>query len=255
MNISTGCASGVDAIGHAFELIRDGKFDIAIAGGAEAPLTPLTFGSFYLIGVMSKGNNGAVPRPFDKQRDGIVLSEGAAVLVLEEFGHAQNRGAPIYAELVGYGTTHDAYHLTQPAPDGRQIARAMAMALDSADMEPDEVEFIAAHAPGTVLNDKVETAAIKAVFGSHAHTLSLTGLESMFGHPLGASGSLKAAAAALTIRYGVIPPTINYKEPDPECDLDCTPLKARRRNVRAALVNAFSFGGKNSILALRQMRG
>jgi len=251
--ISTGCATGVDNIAYAFETIKSGECDIMIAGAMEAPLAPLTYASFCLIGVMSR-KESRTPRPFDKYRDGIVLSEGGAILVLEDIKHALKRGAHIYAEVAGYGTTHDAFHLTQPSPDGKQAERAIKLALKHAELQPEDISYINAHGCGTPLNDKIETNIIKNVFGKHAFQIPISSIESMIGHPLGASSAIKIVACALSIANGVIPPTINYEYPDPDCDLDYVPKKGRKSNLETVLCNAFSFGGKNSILVLKKYK-
>jgi 3-oxoacyl-[acyl-carrier-protein] synthase II len=252
--ISTGCATGTDNIGLAFKTIRDGECDIMLAGAGEAPLAPLTYGSFCLIGIMSTRDT-KTPCPFDKDRDGIVLSEGCAVLVLEEIEHALKRGAHIYAEVAGYGTTHDAFHLTQPAPDGKQSEKAIRMALENAELQTEDISYINAHGCGSPLNDKIETRIIKKIFGEYAYRIPISSTESMIGHPLGAGSAIKIAASALAISDGVIPPTINYEHRDPDCDLDYVPDKSRRGALETVLCNAFSFGGKNSILILKKYRG
>jgi 3-oxoacyl-[acyl-carrier-protein] synthase II len=253
-SISTGCATGGDNVGLAFSMIREGKADLMLAGAAETPLSPLTFGSFCIIGILSTKNDPPhqTPKPFDQQRDGIVLSEGAAVLMLEEYEHALDRGAPTYAEIIGFGTTHDAYHLTQPAPDGLQAARAIRIALNDANVRPEQVDYICAHGSGTVLNDKIETMVIKRIFNTSSKVPLISAIESMIGHPLGAAGALKIAASACAIRYGIVPPTINYEHPDPECDLDCVPNKSINKNLNVVVSNSFSFGGKNSVLVLKK---
>jgi 3-oxoacyl-[acyl-carrier-protein] synthase II len=253
-SISTGCATGCDNIGAAFSLIREGKIELMLAGAVETPLSPLTFGSFCLIGVLSRNNDlpHKSPKPFDKYRDGIVLGEGGAVLVLEELGHALKREAPVYAEIIGFATTHDAYHLTQPRPDGQQAERAMRSALKDAGIYPEEIDYICAHGSGTVLNDRIETGVIKRVFNTKAQSLPISSIESMIGHALGAAGALKIAAAACAIKYRIVPPTINYEHPDPECDLNYVPNKSLEKNLNAAICNSFSFGGKNSVLILRK---
>lgn len=253
-SISTGCATGGDNIALAFNMIRDGKIDLMLTGAVETPLSPLTFGSFCLIGILSTKNDPPylTPKPFDKDRDGIVLSEGGAILVLEELHHAMNRGAPIYAEVIGFGTSHDGYHLTQPAPDGLQAERAIRMALSDANIQVEDVDYICAHGSGTVLNDRVETEVVKRIFKSSPNSILISSIESMIGHPLGAAGALKIAASACAIRYGIIPPTINYEHPDPECDLDYVPNKSIRKNLNVVVCNSFSFGGKNSILVLKK---
>ena len=253
-SISTGCATGGDNIGFAFNMIREGKSDLMLAGAAETPLSPLTFGSFCIIGILSTKNDPPhrTPKPFDKYRDGIVLSEGGAVLILEELHHALNREAKIYAEIIGFGTTHDAYHLTQPEPDGLQAERAIRIALGDADVEPEDIDYICAHGSGTILNDKIETHVVKRIFKNKSKSVLISSIESMIGHPLGAAGALKIAAAACAIRYGIVPPTINYEHPDPECDLEYIPNKSIRKDLNVVVSNSFSFGGKNSVLVLKK---
>ncbi len=252
--ISTGCATGPDNIGLAFNMIRDGTIDIMLAGAVEAPLTPLTFSSFTLIGILSTRNEPPhqTPRPFDRQRDGIVLSEGGTVLILEELHHALNRGAKIYAEIVGFGTSHDAYHITEPAPDGKQAERAIRLALEDAHVSPEDVDYVCAHGSATVLNDKVETAILKRVFDTKKESVLVSALESMIGHPLGASGAMKIAASALALKHGIVPPTINHELPDPDCDLNYVPNKSVKKELNLVVSNSFSFGGKNSILILKR---
>lgn len=252
--ISTGCATGMDNIGLAFETVRDGECDVMFAGAGEAPLAPLTYGSFCLIGIMSKRKT-QTPAPFDKYRDGIVLSEGCAVLVLEEINHALKRGAHIYAEVAGYATTHDAFHLTQPPPDGKQAEKAIKMALKNAELQTKDISYINAHGCGSPLNDKAETSVINNIFGEYAYKIPISSTESMIGHPLGAGSAIKIAASALALSHGVIPPTINYEHQDPDCDLDYVPNKSRRVDLETVLCNAFSFGGKNSILILKKYKG
>jgi len=253
-SISTGCATGGDNIGFAFNMIREGKSDLMLAGAAETPLSPLTFGSFCIIGILSTKNDPPhrTPKPFDKYRDGIVLSEGGAVLILEELHHALNREAKIYAEIIGFGTTHDAYHLTQPEPDGLQAERAIRIALGDADVEPEDIDYICAHGSGTILNDKIETHVVKRIFKNKSKSVLISSIESMIGHPLGAAGALKIAAAACAIRYGIVPPTINYEHPDPECDLEYIPNKSISKDLNVVVSNSFSFGGKNSVLVLKK---
>lgn len=253
-SISTGCATGADNIGYAYQMIQGGKANLMLAGAVEAPLSPLSFGSFCLVGILSTQNNPPfkTPKPFDKQRDGIVLGEGGAVLVLEELHHALNRSAPIYAEIVGYGTTHDGYHITQPAPDGQQAEKAILLALKDGGIFPEEIDYICAHGSGTILNDKLETWVVKRVFNSKSNRVLMSSIESMIGHPLGAAGALKIVAAACAIKGGIVPPTINYEHPDPECDLNYVPNQSIQQEVNVALCNSFSFGGKNSILVLKK---
>jgi 3-oxoacyl-[acyl-carrier-protein] synthase II len=252
--MSAGCATGPDNIGLAFNMIRDGKIDLMLAGAVEAPLTPLTFSSFTLIGILSTKNKlpDQTPMPFDKDRDGIVLSEGGVVVVLEELHRALNRGSNIYAEIIGFGTTHDAYHLTEPAPDGQQAEKAIRLALEDANISPEQIDYVCAHGSATVLNDKVETMIVKRIFNSKIKSMLISSIESMIGHPLGAAGAMKIAASALAIKHGIVPPTINYEHPDPECDLNYVANKSIRKDLNFVVCNAFSFGGKNSILILRK---
>jgi len=253
-SLSTGCATGADNIGFAFDMIREGKTDWMLAGAAEAPLSPLAFGSFCLIGIISTKNEPPykTPKPFDKYRDGIVISEGGAVLILEELQHAFNRGAQIYAEIIGYGTTHDAYHITQPAPDGEQAEKAIRLALKDANIQPEEIGYICAHGSATILNDKIETMIIKKIFNTKIESILISSIESMIGHPLGAAGALKVAASALAIKHGIVPPTINYEHSDPDCDLNYVPNEFIKREINFAISNSFSFGGKNSIIVLKK---
>ncbi len=253
-SISTGCATGTDNIGLAFNMIREGKLNMMLTGAVEAPLAPFTFAAFSLIGILSTKNAppNNTPKPFDKYRDGIVLSEGGAILVLEELSHALNRGAKIYSEIIGFGTTHDAYHLTQPAPDGKQAELAIRLALKDAEVSPKDIDYICAHGSGTILNDKVETSIIKRVFDANSNSILISSIESMIGHPLGACGALKVAASALAINYGIVPPTINYEHPDPDCDLNYVPNHSVRKELNFVVCNSFSFGGKNSIIVLKK---
>jgi 3-oxoacyl-[acyl-carrier-protein] synthase II len=251
------CASGGDAIGNAYEILRRGDAQVMLAGGAEAPVCPIALAAFNAARAMSTRNEDPkrASRPFDRDRDGFVLGEGAAVLVLETLEHARGRGAPILAEIVGYGLTADAYHITQPAEDGEGGARAMAMALRKAGLAPTEVDYINAHGTSTPLNDRTETQAIKAVFGEHAYRLAVSSTKSMTGHLLGAAGAIEAAFCVLAIRDQVLPPTINLENADPECDLDYVPNQARPARVRVAMSNAFGFGGHNSCLVIRAFDG
>jgi len=253
--ISSGCATGVDAIGYAFEAISMGKADLIITGAAETPLAPLTFGSLCLTGVMSTKNDTPikVPCPFDKKRDGIVLGEGAGIVILEELEHALARERTIYAEVLGYGTTYDGYHITQPMPTGEHASKAIKLALKEADLRPEDIDYINAHGCGTPLSDQIETLAIKKVFGDHAYKLSVSSIEPMIGHPFGAAAAIEIIACALVLKNQILPPTINYEDPDPECDLDYIPNKAREGNVRVLISNSLSFGGKNSVLVLKQV--
>ena len=248
------CASGTMAIGEAFRQIRHGYADVMIAGGAEAPLAPLCFGAFALIRAMSTRNDDPVraSRPFDKDRDGFVMGEGTVVLVLEAWDRAVARGAPIYAELCGYGTTNDAHHMTAPLPDGAQAARAIRLALGDARVAPHEIGYINAHGSSTPLNDPSETLAIKSVFNSHAHRIPVSGTKGYYGHALGASGAIEAAICALALREEWIPPTVNLDAADPACDLDYVPKTGRAARVEHVLSNSFGFGGINAALVFRR---
>jgi len=249
------CASGTIAVGEAFHAVRDGRADMMLAGGAEAPLAPLTFAAFSIIRAMSARNDdpARASRPFDAQRDGFVMGEGAAVLVLEERSRALARGARIYAEVVGHAYTNDAYHMTAPRPDGRQAARAMQLALADGDVSPSDVGYINAHGSSTPLNDPTETAAIKQVFGEHAYRLSISGTKGYYGHALGASGAIEAAICALALARGWLPPTVNLEQPDPQCDLNCLRNEGQTAAPPPAAVvsNSFGFGGINAALVLR----
>jgi len=248
------CASGTIAIGDGFRAIRRGDADVMLAGGAEAPLAPLSFGAFAIIRAMSTRNDapGEASRPFDAGRDGFVMGEGAAVLVLEERGRALARGARIYGEICGFGLTNDAYHMTAPRPDGRQAARAMKLALAEAHVAPAEVGYINAHGSSTPLNDPAETGAIKQVFGDHAYRLRLSGTKGYYGHALGASGAIEAAICALAAERSWLPPTVNLREPDPACDLDYLAGEGRDESPEYLLTNSFGFGGINAALVLRR---
>jgi 3-oxoacyl-[acyl-carrier-protein] synthase II len=254
LDVSTACATGTHALGEAMKIIQRGDADVMIAGGAEASLTPLVLAGFCQAKALSVRNEepDKASRPFDRDRDGFVLAEGAGVLVLEDLGHAEKRGAKIYAELAGYGLTSDAYHYTKPDPTGNGPARAMSLALSDAVVRPEEIYYINAHGTSTVSNDRVETLAIKKTFGEQAYKLAVSSSKSMLGHMLGAAGAVEAAITALALRDGIIPPTINYKTPDPECDLDFVPGKARKKNIQAALSNSLGFGGINAALVLKK---
>ena len=253
---SDSCASGAIAIGHALAYIRRGHAEVMLAGGGEVPLAPLVFGAFDLIRAMAKQNEPPerACRPFDVSRDGFVMGEGAAFLLLEEEGHARRRGAHVYAEVAGYGLTNDAYHMTAPRPDGRHAIRAMRLALEDAGTAPDEIEAINAHASSTPLNDKTETLAIKAVFGERAARIPISGTKSMHAHSLGAAGAIEAVIAALTVARGFVPPTLHLEQPDPECDLDYVPHRGREQRADVVLSNSFGFGGINACLVLRRSR-
>jgi len=253
--INTACASGTNAVGEALRVLQRGEAEIVITGGSEASVTPLALAGFGAMKALSTRNEvpQAASRPFDRQRDGFVLGEGAGVLILETLEHARARGARIYAEVAGYGCTADAYHITAPEPEGEGAARAMALALADGDLRPEDVDYINAHGTSTELNDRIETLAIKKVFGSHAYRLAVSSIKSMIGHLLGAAGAVELVATALTIYEGIIPPTINYEDPDPDCDLDYVPNQARQQEVRAALSNSFGFGGHNAVVLLKRM--
>ena len=246
------CASGTIALGEAFRLLRAGEADVILAGGVEAPLTPLIFGAFDIIKAMSTRNTNpqAACRPFDRGRDGFVMGEGAAVLVLEALDHALTRGAAIYGEMLGYGSTNDAYHMTAPLPSGRQAARAMQLALADAGIRPEQIDYINAHGSSTPLNDSTETRAMKTVFGDYARRIPISGTKSMHGHALGASGAIETAICMLALRHLYLAPTINLDDPDPECDLDYIPHRGRSQRVNYVLTNSFGFGGINASLAL-----
>jgi 3-oxoacyl-[acyl-carrier-protein] synthase II len=249
------CASGTIAVGDGFRQIRDGYADIMIAGGAEAPLAPLTFGAFALIRAMSTRNEEPekASRPFDKDRDGFVMGEGAAVMILEEYEHAKSRGAKIYAEIAGYGTTNDAHHMTAPRPDGSQAARSMRLALKDADISPDEVDYVNTHGSSTPLNDSTETMAIKQVLGDRAYRIPMSGTKGYYGHALGASGAIETAICALAIEREWLPPTVNLQVADKACDLNFLPGTGRKERVEHILTNSFGFGGINAALVLRRV--
>jgi 3-oxoacyl-[acyl-carrier-protein] synthase II len=248
------CASGTIAIGEGFRQIRDGYADVMISGGAEAPLAPLCFGAFAIIRAMSTRNDDpqTASRPFDKDRDGFVMGEGAAVLILEERDRAVARGARIYAEILGYGTTNDAHHMTAPRPDGAQAARSMQMALDDAGVSSSEIDYVNAHGSSTPLNDSTETLAIKKVFGERAYALQVSSTKGYYGHALGASGAIETAICSLALENEWLPPTVNLSSADPSCDLDYIPNIGRTRRVEHVLTNSFGFGGINAALVLRR---
>jgi 3-oxoacyl-[acyl-carrier-protein] synthase II len=251
---ATACSTGTHALGDSARIIARGEADIMIAGGAEAPLTPLSVAAFTSIKALSERNDEPTKasRPFDARRDGFVMGEGAGVLILEELGRALRRDARIYAEIVGYGMTSDAYHVAAPAPDGDGAIRVMRRALEDAGIGPDAVQYINAHGTSTELNDKTETAAIKTVFGDHARRLAVNSTKSMTGHLLGAAGGLEAGITALAIYHQIMPPTINYEFPDPDCDLDYVPNVARKAEIVHGLSNSFGFGGTNASLILKR---
>ncbi|HYS70731.1 MAG TPA: beta-ketoacyl-ACP synthase II [Gemmatimonadaceae bacterium] len=252
---SMSCASGTIAIGDAFRQVRDGYADVMIAGGAEAPLAPLTFGAFALIRAMSTRNEEPekASRPFDKDRDGFVMGEGAAVLILEEYERAKSRGAPIYGEVVGYGITNDAHHMTAPRPDGSQAARAMRLALQDANVSSDEIDYVNTHGSSTPLNDSTETMAIKQVLGDRAYRIPMSGTKGYYGHALGASGAIEAAICALAMEREWLPPTVNLQVADEACDLNFLPVTGRKERVEHILTNSFGFGGINAALVLRRV--
>jgi 3-oxoacyl-[acyl-carrier-protein] synthase II len=251
---TSSCASGSDAIGVSYEFIRQGDAQAIIAGGTEGSLSTLTVAAFNAARAISTRNHEPekASRPFDAERDGFILAEGAASLILESLSFALKRGAPILAEIVGYGATADAYHITQPAEGAEGGARAMRMALKKAGLEPAQIDYINAHGTSTPLNDRNETIAVKSVFGDDAYRIPISSTKSMLGHLLGAAGAIEAAISVLTIEHGIIPPTINLTSPDPECDLDYVPNVARQAKVDAVLSNSFGFGGHNSALVFRR---
>ncbi|MBI4311713.1 MAG: beta-ketoacyl-ACP synthase II [Chloroflexi bacterium] len=251
---TSSCSSGAEAIGTAWNMLRNGDADIALAGGTEAPICPIAVAGFNSCQALSRRNDDpkSASRPFDAQRDGFVMGEGSGVLVLETEESVRRRGVPVIAELIGYGASSDAYHVTQPAPGGEGGARAMRLALRAAGIQPNEIEYINAHGTSTPLNDKFETMGIKAVFGDLAPHIPISSTKSMTGHLLGAAAAIEAAISVLALQNGVIPPTVNYRNPDSECDLDYVPNEARIRPLRTAMSNALGFGGHNSSLIFRQ---
>ena len=250
----TACSASAHAIGDAFEIIRRNDADVMIAGGSEAAITPMGVGGFAAMRALSTRNDepSRASRPFDKDRDGFIMGEGAGVVILEELGFATERGATIYAELVGYGMSADAFHITAPSEDGDGGMRVMRKAIEQAGIRPDQVDYINAHGTSTPYNDKLETLAIKRVFGDHARKLAISSTKSMTGHLLGAAGGLEAVIAALVVKHQVIPPTINYETPDPECDLDYVPNVKRAAKVDYVLSNSFGFGGTNAALLFKR---
>ncbi len=254
--VVTACAAGTHSIGEAFRLIARGDADRMLAGGAEAPITPLGMAGFCAMKAMSERNDAPekASRPFDKDRDGFVIGEGAGILLLEELGSALRRGAPIRAEVVGYGMSGDAFHPAAPAEDGDGAFRVMQRALDDAGLAPEDVQYINAHGTSTQLNDRIETAAVKRLFGAQAGRLAMSSTKSMTGHLLGAAGGVEAGLTALSLEHQVLLPTINQETPDPDCDLDCVPNAARPAEIVNALSNSFGFGGTNACLVLRRYR-
>lgn len=256
--VVTACATGTDSIGEAFRLIQYGEADMMVAGGTEAGISQAAVAGFAAMKALCTDHNDdpeKASRPFDKNRSGFVMSEGAGVVILEELGHAVKRGAHIYAEVVGYGRNSDAYHITSPSPGGVEAAKCMQAALRDAGLAPEDIDYINAHGTATHLNDSTETQAIKSVFGEHAYKLSVSSIKSMTGHLLGAAGGAECIATALAIENSILPPTINYETPDEGLDLDYVPNQAREKAVRAALSNSFGFGGHNASLVLKKYEG
>lgn len=251
--VVTACAGGSNAIGDAFRMIRDGYQELMLAGGSEAAVTKLAIGGFTSMKALCESDDPTrASIPFDAERSGFVMGEGAGVLMLEEYEHARARGAKIYAEIVGYGATCDAYHITSPAPGGEGGARAMVETVKDAGIQPEDIDYINAHGTSTSLNDKFETAAVKAAFGDHAYKLAMSSTKSMTGHLLGAAGAIEAIITARALQDGFIPATINYRTPDPECDLDIVPNEGRKAELRYAMSNSLGFGGHNASLVLKK---
>ncbi|MFH1782925.1 MAG: beta-ketoacyl-ACP synthase II [Candidatus Omnitrophota bacterium] len=252
---TTACASGTHAVGDAFRIIQHGDADVMIAGGTESCISALGVGGFCALKALSTRNDEPerASRPFDKDRNGFVIGEGSGIVILEEYEHAKKRGAKIYAEVAGYGMTGDGYHMTAPDPSGEPAARCMVNALKDGNIKPSDLHYINAHGTSTYLNDKTETKAIKMVFGEHAKNLAVSSTKSMTGHLLGAAGGVETVVCALAIERGIIPPTINYETPDPECDLDYVPNKARKVDVRVTLSNSLGFGGHNATICLKKL--
>ena len=250
----TACSASAHAIGDSFEIIKRGDADVMITGGSEAAITPMSLGGFAALRALSTRNDEPhrASRPFDKDRDGFVIGEGAGTLILEELGHATRRGARIYAEIVGYGMSGDAYHITAPSEDGEGGVRVMRMAVKKAGIQPDQVDYINAHGTSTPYNDKLETLAIKTLFGDHARKLAISSTKSMTGHLLGGAGGLEAGISALAVFHQIVPPTINLDQPDPECDLDYVPCTSRPMPITYALSNSFGFGGTNAALLFKK---
>jgi 3-oxoacyl-[acyl-carrier-protein] synthase II len=255
--VVTACASGAHSIGDSFRIIQNGEAVAMITGGAEAAITQLAYAGFTSAGALSTNNDDpkGSSRPFDLNRDGFVMGEGSGILILEELEHAKQRGAKIYAEVVGFGGSGDAYHMTSPDPEGDGAARAMRRAIADAGITPEQISYINAHGTSTAANDKLETKAIKRVFGERAYRIPVSSTKSMTGHLLGAAGGVEAIISVLALRDGIIPPTMNYQTPDPECDLDYVPNQARRRELEYALSNSLGFGGHNACLAFRSYHG
>ena len=254
LSISTACATGNHAIGEAFKIIQRADAEVMIAGGAEAAITPLGLAGFCSMRALSTRNQEPTKasRPFDRERDGFVIGEGAGVVVLEELDRARKRGAHILAEIIGFGMSGDAYHITQPIQDGSGIRKAMANAMADAKIPPEEVDYINAHGTSTPFNDRIETLAIKALFDSHAHKIPISSTKSMTGHLLGATGGVEIVACVVSLRQGAVPPTINYEVPDPDCDLDYVPNQTRETEIQVALSDSMGFGGHNSVLIVKK---
>jgi len=254
VTISTACSAGVNAIGYAFDTICNGRAEVMIAVGAEAPLFPVTFDSFCAAQVLStrNGDPRKASRPFDKFRDGYVLSEGAGAVILENMEHALERGAKIYGEVAGYGMTNDCYSMLKMEPTGKEVARTMRIALENAGLAPEDIDYINAHGSSSLVADKRETRAIKLAFGNYAYKIPISSIKSMIGQPLAATGSIQFITAALAIENNCLPPTINYEEPDPDCDLDYVPNQARGHEVRVAMINSFGQGGNNTSVILKR---
>jgi len=252
--ISTACSSGTNAIGQAFDMICLGRAELMVSGGVEAPLTAFTFGAYCALHVLSKRNDSPTEasRPFDKERDGFVMGEGAGILILEELSHALKRNAHIYAEIIGYGANSGAHHMVMPHPEGEDAAEAISLALKDAEIKPKEVDYISAHGTSTQANDKAETKAIKKVFGEHAYEIPVSSIKSMIGHTIGAAGAIEAVICALVIENNLIPPTINYENPDPDCDLDYVPNNMRKEKVDIVLSNSFGFGSNNAAVIIKR---
>ncbi len=249
----TACATGTNSIGDAFKVIQRGDADVMVSGGAEAPITKMSVAGFCANTALSTNPDPqTASRPFDKNRDGFVIGEGAGIVILEELEHALARGAKIYAEIVGYGATGDAYHITAPAPGGEGGARAMKMAINDAGLKPEEIDYINAHGTSTEYNDKFETLAVKEVFGNHAYKLAMSSTKSMTGHLLGAAGGIEAIFSVLAMRDSILPPTMNYETPDPECDLDYVVNAARSKEIKAAMSNSLGFGGHNATIVFKK---
>jgi 3-oxoacyl-[acyl-carrier-protein] synthase II len=257
LSLQTACAAGTHAIGQAYHLIRDGFCEVMIAGGVESTVTTLAIAGFNAMRALSTRNDDPqrASRPFDKERDGFILSEGSGILIIEDLNFARARGARIYAELIGFGASGDAFHMVAPAPDGEGAARCMQMAIDDAGIQPSEVNYVNAHGTSTDLNDKYETQAIKTVFGDQAYKMAVSSTKSMTGHLLGAAGGVEAAYTVLSLHTQIMPPTINYEFPDPDCDLDYVPNVARKAQIEVAISNSFGFGGTNGTLIFRRWTG